>query len=234
MKDKFVLDLTDQEILTEVSAYLGRPVSFPKEKIGWLTEHPEVFTTNGIDINVAKLNSLYDSEPYISSYIIVSAITSLRRRPSDLFALIRRQKPGNKVLEFGCGSSTHGIACAQRGCEVTIVDVSPKMLNWATSRYASRGLNVKVHPIDKELPKKYFDTVICSDVLEHVPNPGAVLKRFVQAMKIGAVVHLHVALVPNLAKGHLPVAIRGWKKVCVPMLQKSFKKDSKHNYILVK
>lgn len=233
--DKLILDMSDNEILEEISEIVGRKVKQPKYKIGWITDNPDDYVHNNKVCN-RELYDLYRTGRFVEEYIATLALTSLRNRPKDLFSLIRKQKAGNKVLEYGCGTSTHGIACAQLGCEVHITDISGRMLEIAEARYQRRGLKVHSHLIEKDfpdLPRKYFDTVICTDVVEHVPDPISLLKYFIAWMKLHGKIHLHVSTFVNLKKGHLPQAIEQWKKHGSKIVHKRFKKLSQHNYMLI-
>lgn len=232
---KLILDMSDKEILEEISKLVGRAVKKPTDKIGWITDNPSDYVHNG-KVCKEDLYDLYRTGRFVEEYIATLALTSLRNRPKDLFSLIRKQKAGNKVLEYGCGTSTHGVACAQLGCEVHITDISPRMLEIAEARYKLRGLQVHPHLIKEDfpsLPRKYFDTVICTDVVEHVPDPIALLKHFIAWMKLNGTIHLHVSTFVNLKKGHLPQAIEQWKARGTKILQKRFNKLSQHNYRLI-
>lgn len=229
---KLILDMSDKEILEEISDIVGQKVTKPTDKVGWITDNPDDYVHDGVVCD-QKLYDLYRTGNFVEKYIATLALTSLRNRPKDLFTLIRHQKAGNKVLEYGCGTSTHGVACAQLGCEVHITDISPRMLEIAEARYRRRGLPVHLHLIENDfptLPRKYFDTVICTDVVEHVPNPIGLLKNFIGWMKLKGKIHLHVSTFVNLKKGHLPQAINQWKVRGNKILQKRFKKLSQHNY----
>jgi len=237
IEDKFILDMTDKEILDEISLILKHKVVKQTEQVGWITEDPkEYIIENKVDCE--KLYDLYRSSKKFDAYVATLSLTSLRNRPKDLFELIRNQIKGKKVLEYGCGTSTHGIACAQLGCEVHICDISQKMMEVANSRYKFRKLEVEQHIISNHfpetLPKNYFDIIICADVVEHVPDPISLLKHFISWLKVGGIVHLHVSLKINLQKGHLPQAIRQWKTKGRSILKNRFTKLSDHNYKLIK
>ena len=40
-------------------------------------------------------------------------------------------RPGIRCLDVGCGIGKYGVYFAQRGCDVTLMDISPKMLGYA-------------------------------------------------------------------------------------------------------
>ena len=226
--NKPILDLTADEALLEISAVLGKKIKL--EKItGRIADSDGDYVKDGV-IDHDKLNDLYNNGKYVEEYIATLAVTSLTNRAADLFWLIDRSN--GRVLEYGCGTSTHGIACAQRGCEVHAVDVSDKMIEISKKRYKLRDLSVIIHGPDADLPDNYFDVILCTDVLEHVPDPVSLLHKFIRCMKIGGVAHLHCSKMKNYIKGHLPGAIDAWFSEGVEILNKNFTKISPHNYRL--
>ncbi len=47
--------------------------------------------------------------------------------------------PGSRVLDLGCGAGRHTILLAERGLQVTGVDLSPRLLKLARERWAARN-----------------------------------------------------------------------------------------------
>ena len=230
MKNKFILDLTSEEALREISKIFGRDIKL--EKItGRIADSKEDYVIDG-KIDVEKLNHLYSDGKYVEEYVATLAVTSLKNRSADLFRLIRQSS--GKVLEYGCGVSTHGIACAQRGCEVHAVDISEAMINVSKKRYELRSLPVTIINSDEILADNSYDIILCTDVLEHVPDPVSLLNKFVKCMKIGGIAHLHCSSMKNYNKGHLPEAIDMWFSEGVKILREKFEKISEYNYKLCK
>lgn len=230
--NKFILDMTDSEILAEVSEILGYEVKLPpKEHYGWLTFKPDYLGQDGKP-DEKKLHRLYNESELLDTYIAVLSITSLRRRAIDLFELIRAQKAGNRVLEFGCGVSTHGLACAQLGCEMHIVDISRRLLEFALARYRRRGLQVRAYTDCAQLNNGHFDTIICTDVIEHLVAPIKALRNLIVRLKLGGIAHITVSGGNNLCKGHLSQSIKEWRERSPEILSKHFERLSAHNYRL--
>lgn len=88
-----------------------------------------------------------------------------------------------KTLCFGCGIGTEGIIAAARGREVSFYDVNIKAMEYVLYRLAKHELEGKVYTNIDSIPKGYFDTVICIDVLEHVEDPKATLMQIKSFMK---------------------------------------------------
>ncbi|MCI8623084.1 MAG: glycosyltransferase [Provencibacterium sp.] len=93
--------------------------------------------------------------------------------------IIRMVQPGSSVLEFGpaCGKMTRYLS-EQLGCRVSIVERDPAAFQFA-SAYACDGVCGDI--MDFEWAEKWagqsFQQIILADVLEHLPDPLAVLKR---------------------------------------------------------
>jgi 2-polyprenyl-3-methyl-5-hydroxy-6-metoxy-1,4-benzoquinol methylase len=76
------------------------------------------------------------------------------------------------------------------------------------AREAERALT-RVHVGDIEMidlpyPSETFDALICGDVLEHLIDPGAVLRRLVPLLKPGA---RFIASVPNVSNWRIVIAL---------------------------
>ena len=228
MKNKFILDLTPNEALQEIYQIYGRKIEL-KKITGRIADSEKDYVVNN-KVDVDKLNKLYNDGKYVDKYVVTLATTSLTNRAPDLFKLVRQSN--GKVLEYGCGVSTHGIACAQRGCEVCAIDISDKMLEVSKKRYELRSLPVTIQKPDEDLLDDYYDIILCTDVLEHVPDPVSVLFKFIKCMKIGGIAHLHCSKMKNYDKGHLPEAIDMWFSEGIKILDKHFEKVSQYNYKL--
>jgi 2-polyprenyl-3-methyl-5-hydroxy-6-metoxy-1,4-benzoquinol methylase len=97
----------------------------------------------------------------------------------ETLLLISSQAKG-RVLDFGGGIGTHAIAAAlcPQVEEVVYCDINPINRNFTASRVAQMGLENKVKICDEIIPESTFDTVICFDVIEHLPDPVSQLLKF--------------------------------------------------------
>ena len=84
-------------------------------------------------------------------------------------------KPGDRVLDIGCGTGTLALAAKQRvGCcgQVVGVDASPEMVLRASRKVRRTGLTVDIKEgVVESLPlaKGQFDVVLSTLMLHHLP-----------------------------------------------------------------
>jgi len=116
---------------------------------------------------------------YARSNPIVRAIEGRRLR---LIRSLVGPHPHERLLEVGCGGG-HVLERFPE-CDLVGVDVSGAMLEKARDRLA--GLRVELHKGELgavDLEPTSFDAVICTEVLEHVVDPGSVLAAIADLVK---------------------------------------------------
>jgi len=96
---------------------------------------------------------------------------------------------GKTVLDVGCGGGILAEAMASRGAAVTGIDLSEKPLGVARLHLLESGLRVDyrqvaVEDIAQEMPA-HFDVVTCMEMLEHVPDPGSIVRACATLVKPG-------------------------------------------------
>ncbi|HEX7313459.1 MAG TPA: class I SAM-dependent methyltransferase [Pyrinomonadaceae bacterium] len=117
-----------------------------------------------------------------------------RNARPEVVALI----PGGtrRLLEIGCGvGNTGALAKARTGVsEVVGVELTPAAAAEA-ERVLDRVLCGDVESVSLDFPVGYFDCVVCADVLEHLKDPWALLRKIRPLLSEGGCV---VASIPNL------------------------------------
>jgi len=96
---------------------------------------------------------------------------------------------GKRVLDVGCGGGILSESMAEKGAEVTGIDLGEKALKVAKLHQLESGAKVDyrllaVEDLAKEQPAS-FDVVTCMEMLEHVPDPASVVHACAQLVKPG-------------------------------------------------
>ena len=96
---------------------------------------------------------------------------------------------GKTVLDVGCGGGILAEAMATRGATVTGIDLAEKSLKIAKLHLLESGVQVDYQFIAvetmAELHPASFDAITCMEMLEHVPDPAAVVRACATLVKPG-------------------------------------------------
>jgi 2-polyprenyl-6-hydroxyphenyl methylase/3-demethylubiquinone-9 3-methyltransferase len=92
-----------------------------------------------------------------------------------------------KVIDIGCGGGLLTEGMAKRGAQVIGIDMGKAPLNIARLHQHESGLEIDYRQTTAEqmaaTESGSFDTVTCLEMLEHVPDPAAVITACAQLMK---------------------------------------------------
>jgi 2-polyprenyl-6-hydroxyphenyl methylase/3-demethylubiquinone-9 3-methyltransferase len=99
---------------------------------------------------------------------------------------------GRRVLDVGCGGGILSESMALKGAQVTGIDLGEKALKVAQLHKLESGVEVdyrliSVEALATEMPQS-FDVVTCMEMLEHVPDPAAVVNACATLVKPGGMV----------------------------------------------
>jgi 2-polyprenyl-6-hydroxyphenyl methylase / 3-demethylubiquinone-9 3-methyltransferase len=96
---------------------------------------------------------------------------------------------GSKVLDVGCGGGILAEAMARRGAQVTGIDLSDKALRVAQLHLLESRLEVQYENVSVEnyaaAHAGKFDVVTCMELLEHVPEPAAMVAACARLVRPG-------------------------------------------------
>lgn len=95
------------------------------------------------------------------------------------------------VLSIGDGVGIDSAALALRGHRVTYHEVSGYTEAFARRVFQDVGANVSVVVDQSQVPAEAFDAVVCLDVLEHVPDPPAMVRDLVGYLRPGGRLFVH-------------------------------------------
>ena len=101
----------------------------------------------------------------------------------------RAQLHGKKVADIGCGGGIVAEAMAQRGAAVTGIDMGEAPLKVAQLHSLESGVEVNYRQITAEQLAEeeagLYDVVTCLEMLEHVPDPSAIVAACAKLLKPG-------------------------------------------------
>lgn len=110
--------------------------------------------------------------------------------PSRLkFVTDRAELEGSQAADVGCGGGILAESLAEKGANVTGIDVAPKVLATARLHLHESGFDVDyrevtVEDFAAEQPEA-FDVVTCMEMLEHVPDPASIIESVAALLKPG-------------------------------------------------
>ena len=84
--------------------------------------------------------------------------------------LTERLPRGARILDYGCGIGSDGLALLEAGYRVEFADFANPSTEYLRWRLEHRGLDAPVHDLDSGVPVGY-DAAYSFDVIEHVPDP---------------------------------------------------------------
>ena len=96
---------------------------------------------------------------------------------------------GKRVLDVGCGGGILSESMAEKGADVVAIDLGEKALKVAKLHQLESGSKVDyqliaVEALASQQPAS-FDVVTCMEMLEHVPDPAAIIDACAKLVKPG-------------------------------------------------
>lgn len=103
-------------------------------------------------------------------------------------------RPGELVLDLGCGAGRHAFEVMRRGGRVVALDASEPELEWVTAMIGSleeggelpkgsAGIAVRSDALCLPFPDSSFDRVIAAEVLEHIPADQQAVGELTRVLK---------------------------------------------------
>jgi 2-polyprenyl-6-hydroxyphenyl methylase / 3-demethylubiquinone-9 3-methyltransferase len=105
------------------------------------------------------------------------------------FIAERARLAGARVLDVGCGGGLLTETLARAGATVTAIDLAPGMIDAARAHAAAGGLAIDYRVESASAlaaaEPHAFEVVTCMELLEHVPDPAALLASLAELVASG-------------------------------------------------
>lgn len=111
---------------------------------------------------------------------------------------------GDKILDLGCGFGRHAFEAARRGADVVALDAGRDEVEGVAATFAAMveagelaadALNtaaVQGDALHLPFPDGSFDRVICSEVLEHIPDDIGAMRELARVLRPGGTMAITV------------------------------------------
>jgi SAM-dependent methyltransferase len=113
----------------------------------------------------------YSARIYQADFFVVRALAAFVSRQVDACVA-----PGARILDVGCGEQPFREAVERHGAEYLGLDVVQN---------AAVTVRVVGQATDIPLRGRSVDVVLCTEVLEHVPDPAAALREVARVLRPG-------------------------------------------------
>jgi len=99
----------------------------------------------------------------------------------------RYMKPKDKVLDLGGGPGKYSLYLAERGCDVTLADLSQKNVDFGLKKAKELGLPLKGLQVDSRdlstVPDNQYDYVLCMGPMYHLKSENDRTKTIRECLK---------------------------------------------------
>lgn len=111
---------------------------------------------------------------------------------------------GRKVLDVGCGGGLLAEAMARKGARVTGIDLADDLLQVARLHALDSGIELDylLESAETHVPAHAgaYDIVTCMEMLEHVPDPTAVIDALARLVRPGG--HVFISTLNRTLKSY--------------------------------
>ena len=100
-----------------------------------------------------------------------------------------KARAGETILDIGCGNARDIVPILRANARIVGVDISPEMIRQGKSDLANAGFpDVDLRVGDAtalDFPAGIFDAVLCSEVIEHIPDASRAIGEIFRVLRPG-------------------------------------------------
>lgn len=104
-------------------------------------------------------------------------------------------RPGDRMLDLGCGAGRHAFAAVERGARVVAVDADDTEVKGVATMLAAiggDGVGLTGDALRLPFADGAFDRVVAAEVLEHIPPDTAAIAELVRVLRPGGTIAVTV------------------------------------------
>ncbi len=156
---------------------------------------------------MTKRNTFYDT--IAADFDQIMNQYEIEKRLRLIFTeLLPEPLDGLCALDMGCGTGWFTLALAARGADVISSDIGLNLLLETRRKYS--GGHLAVNSLEAlGFAANTFDVIICTEVIEHTPDPRASVHELMRVLKPGGILALTV---PNRL-WLFSVTVANWLKI---------------------
>src|SRR5437764_2382078 len=121
------------------------------------------------------------------------------RRHLAVYQWIAPRVAGRRAIDMACGEGYGADVLAEQAAAVVGVDANPEAHEHARLRYRRPNLRFERGLVETHGERGSFDAVVFLQTIEHVQDPGAVLRHFGQLLAPGGTAYISTPNVLTLA-----------------------------------
>jgi 2-polyprenyl-3-methyl-5-hydroxy-6-metoxy-1,4-benzoquinol methylase len=187
-----------EAIAQDIGSYTGEPVADVLQRMArGRDDFKRLWEHVGVDGTDARSVAAFYREQFTEAYELAEGhsgraggVPPLNYARAALFA---QRNDLQQVLDFGSGIGSGSLCLAKVGCEVHSADVALELLKLVEHRLRRHGYQADTIDLATEEPRRdHYDLITCFDVLEHIPDQLATLRRLESYLRLGGYLYVNL------------------------------------------
>jgi 2-polyprenyl-3-methyl-5-hydroxy-6-metoxy-1,4-benzoquinol methylase len=186
-------------IASEIASYTGESVGSVLERMArGKDDLSRLWVESQIDPADAARVAAFYRDQFVEAYELAEWHSGRMNGHTPLnyahAGMLAKTKGLRRALDFGSGIGTGALCLDQMGCEVDCADVSNTLLAFVGHRFKQRGRPVRLLDVGQgeKPPVRSYDLITCFDVLEHIPDQQAELRKLQSYLRPGGYLVLNL------------------------------------------
>ncbi len=139
-------------------------------------------------------NTFYENTPFYVFELLAWHMLPYQKKFRQYIKSISK----GRVLDYGGGPGDLCLEIYNKGLTVDYADVAGQTFNFAKQIFKNNKAEIKMIDLLSGSITENYDTIICLDVIEHLPKPELLIKEAVRVLKPGGHIFLTSCLVSGV------------------------------------